>query len=56
MDVDVGYIQMDLGTVSDSGTMLENWKAAWRNSGIVWEDSGTSPQHSGTALEDPGTC
>ena len=56
MDVDVGYVQLDSGTVSDSGTMLENWKAAWRNSGIVWEDSGTSSQHSGTALEDPGTC
>ena len=43
MDVDVGYIQ------SDSGTVLENWRAAWRNSGIIWEDSGTSSQHSGTA-------
>ena len=55
MDVDVGYIQMDSGTVSDSGTRLENWRAAWRNSGIVWDDSGTSSQHPGTALEDPGT-
>ena len=49
MDVDVGYIQLD------SGTVLENWRAAWRNSGIVWENSGTSPQDLGTVLEDPGT-
>ena len=35
MDVDVGYIQLD------SGTMLENWRATWRNSRTPWEDSGT---------------
>ena len=35
MDIDVGYIEQDSGTVS------ENWRAAWRNSGTPWEDSGT---------------
>ena len=42
---------MDVACVlSDSRTELENWKAAWRNSGILWEDSGTRQPISDTVM------
>ena len=60
MDVDVGSRPQNPGTApqdpgtpmdvacvsSDSRTELENWKAAWRNSGILWDDSGTRQPNS----------
>ena len=42
--MDVEYIEQD------SATTLENWKAAWQNSGTPWEDPGTRQPMSGVVM------